>query len=325
MTYTKETDGRQIASDLSSKIKGKIILVTGASPGSLGTIFSQIVAEHSPALLILAGRNTKGTQETAKSITDSTGVQVKTLTLKLDSLKSVRAAADEVNAWDDVPQIDILVNNAGIMAVPFELTEDGVERQFATNFLGHFLFTNLILGKILKAKAPRVINVSSNGNRFSGVRFDYNFQDGKTYDPWRAYGQSKTGNVLFSVALAQKLGSKGLISASLHPGVTSTNLGAHVDWAGEGGASMYAVDVTIGTPESLAPGSFDFKSPEQCVATHVYTAFSPDIASNNGGYFMDSRLADQFKGEVYPWATDKKEAERVWKLAEKLVGQEFAW
>ncbi|KAM0554829.1 hypothetical protein ACHAPJ_006562 [Fusarium lateritium] len=211
------------------------------------------------------------------------------------------------------------------MAVPFQLTEDGTERQFATNFLGHFLFTNLILGKVLKAKAPRVINVSSNGHRFSSVRFDYNFQDGKVYDPWRSYGQSKAGNVLFSVALAQKLGSKGLISASLHPGVTHTNLGSHIDWAGEGGASMYAVDVSLGTTASLAPGSFDFKSPEQCIATHIYTAFSPDIASNNGGYFMDSRLADQFQGEVYPWATDKNEAERVWKLAEKLVGQDFSW
>ncbi|KAJ3528696.1 hypothetical protein NM208_g10090 [Fusarium decemcellulare] len=325
MGYTQETDGKQIARDLSSEIKGKTVLVTGASPSSLGTVFAKIVAEHSPALLILAGRNAEKTQETARSIAESTEVKVKILDLKLDSFAQVRKAAEQVNNWEDVDHIDVVVNNAGIMAVPFELTEDGVERQLATNFLGHFLFTNLIMGKVLRSKSPRIVNVSSNGHRFSPVRFDYNFQNGKAYDDWRAYGQSKTGNMLFSIALAEKLGSKGLVSASLHPGVIYTNLGAHLDWTGDDAAAMQAADVIMGTQPSLQSGISDFKSPEQGAATHVYTAFSPDIARDNGSYFLDSRLADPFEGEVYPWATDKAEAKRVWKFAEKLVGQEFKY
>ena len=173
MAYTKETDARDVARDLSSQIKGKTVLVTGASSKSLGVAFAQIIAENSPKFLILTGRDVAKVQETARSIKD---VPVKVLELKLDSLKSVRKAAEEVNSWADVTNIDVLMNNAGIMAQPFQLTEDGFESQLATCFLGHFLFTNLIMGKILKSGSPRVVNVSSNGHRFGPFRFDYNFK-----------------------------------------------------------------------------------------------------------------------------------------------------
>lgn len=116
--------------------------------------------------------------------------------------------------------IDVLVNSAGVMAGPYKTTQEGIENQFGSNHIGHFLFTNLLLPKILASPSPRIVNVSSDGHRFGGVRFNgWSFQNGKAYDQWEAYGQIKTANILFSRALADKLGAKGSRSYSLHPGV----------------------------------------------------------------------------------------------------------
>lgn len=179
MAYDQDTTGTQVAADFAFEIKGKTILITGASPGGLGSTFAEIIAKHSPAVIILTGRSPEKVNTTVEAVTAATSstVNVKALNLDLTSLISVRKAAEEVNSWTDVGQIDVLVNNAGIMAQPFKLTEDGVESQFQANHLGHFLFTNLIMGKLLKSDAPRVVNVSSGGHRYSAVRwYDYNFQ-----------------------------------------------------------------------------------------------------------------------------------------------------
>jgi NAD(P)-dependent dehydrogenase (short-subunit alcohol dehydrogenase family) len=167
----------QLAEKYSARIKGKIILVTGVSPNSLGSHFVRTLAAHSPRLLILAGRSTNKTQAAAASIKSSyPDVPTRVLELDLSSLDAVRKAAEQVMDWDDVPHVDVLVANAGIMATEYGLTKDGFETQLATNHLGHFLFVNLLLGKVLKAEKPRVVVVSSDGHRLSGFRFaDYNF------------------------------------------------------------------------------------------------------------------------------------------------------
>jgi NAD(P)-dependent dehydrogenase (short-subunit alcohol dehydrogenase family) len=116
------------------------------------------------------------------------------------------------------------------MAVPYQLNEDGVESQFGSNHIGHFLFTQLIMDKILASgEDARVVNVSSNGYRRGVLRWDdYNFEDGKAYDKWAAYGQSKSANIVYAKALAQRYGDKGLRAFSLHPGAIWTNLAHHV-------------------------------------------------------------------------------------------------
>lgn len=170
--YTNKTTVQELVTDYASIIKGKVILTTGVTPGGLGASFVEAIAEASPALLILAGRNEAKNQKTADAITaKNPNVKTRNLVLDLSSLKAVRKAAEEVNSWDDVPQIDVLVNNAAIMAVDYALTEDGFESQFATGHLGHFLFTNLIIEKVLAAKDPRVVSVSSDGHRAQGIRF----------------------------------------------------------------------------------------------------------------------------------------------------------
>lgn len=182
--------------------------------------------------------------------------------LDLASLEQTRNAAEKINSLDQ--HIDVVVNNAGIMAHPYSTTVGGIESQFGTNHVGHFLLTNLLLPNILASRLPiRVINVASNGFRFGPPRYeDWNFnvrsskassaqedklannvlcdkQDGKTYNRWIAYAQSKSANMLFSISLARKLGKQGLVSVSLHPGIIFTGLGKHLQMEDFGEFGMY--------------------------------------------------------------------------------------
>ena len=134
-TYGSKTDAEQIAKDLHSQIEGKIILTTGVTPGGLGASFVNVVAAHSPKLLILAGRNLAKVSDTAAAVTKETGVATRALELDLASQQAVRKAAAEVNGWSDVEVIDVLMNNAAIMAAPYSKTVDGLESQFGTNHI----------------------------------------------------------------------------------------------------------------------------------------------------------------------------------------------
>lgn len=170
---TRETASR-LAAHYSEAIKGKVILTTGVSPGGLGAAFVNAIAPMHPALLILAGLDPAETQQTADDVSKSSpDVKIRTLQIDLSSLAAVRAAAGTViKGWTDVPHIDLLVNNAGISAIPRTITDEGFEKHFATNYLGPFLFTHLVMPKILASAAPRIVNVGSDGHIFSPIRFD---------------------------------------------------------------------------------------------------------------------------------------------------------
>jgi NAD(P)-dependent dehydrogenase (short-subunit alcohol dehydrogenase family) len=186
--YTAKSTSVELSQDYANIIKGKVVLTTGVSPGGLGAVFAESIAKSQPAMLILAGRNDKKVQQTADTITKAYGsVKVRTLNLDLQSLEKVRSAAEEVNGWVDVPHIDVLVNNAGIMAVDYGLTPEGYENQFGTNHLGPFLFTNMIMSKLLAASAPRIVMVSSDGHRLNPIRFDdYGFDVRSILPPFDA-------------------------------------------------------------------------------------------------------------------------------------------
>lgn len=178
--YTPLTNGDHIASDLSTSIKNKVILITGVSPGGLGAEFALTISKHSPSRIILAGRDITKIEQTASAIADvAPSVETRTLKLDLASQKQVREAAKEVLAYPE--SIDVLVNNAGIMAKsPYSQTPEGIEAQFGANHIGHYLFTNLIMKKLIggegSGRTARVVNVSSDGYRLGPVRFDdWNF------------------------------------------------------------------------------------------------------------------------------------------------------
>ena len=308
-----------IASDNASSIAGKIVLTTGVTQGGLGATFVEEIAKHKPALLILAGRSASKVQATAdkiKATPESANVETRILALDLSSQQQVRQAAKEVLGYPE-DHIDVLVNSAGIMAGPYRTTPEGIEAQFGSNHIGHFLFTNLIMPKILASKAPRIVNVSSDGHRFGSVRFDDpNFSGGKAYDQWEAYGQSKTANILFSKALAEKLGPRGLKAYSLHPGQTLGTSLAPQGFTDDDLAGILAKDKEIGWGRP-----FDFKSLDECAATHVVAAFDPRLDDFNGAYLEDGNLSDLL------WQTAKKpeDVEKLWKLSEKLVGETFSY
>jgi NAD(P)-dependent dehydrogenase (short-subunit alcohol dehydrogenase family) len=168
--FTPESTAEEVAQYYSSQIRNKVILTTGVSPGGLGAYFVETIAAHKPRLLILAGRSTVKSQETAAAIAKAhPEVETRSLELDLSDLKGVWKAAQEVLGY--VENIDVLVNNAAVMATPYMKTKDGLEIQFGTGHIGHFLFTNLILSKILAVKG-RVVSVSSDAHRLSAIKFD---------------------------------------------------------------------------------------------------------------------------------------------------------
>lgn len=175
--YGFATTGEEIADACADQIRGKVVLTTGVSPGGLGAFFLQLIAKYEPKLLILAARDVSKAQTTAEAIVAaSPGVHTRLLQLDLSSQEQIRRAAREVNAYRE--PIHVLVNNAGLMACPYSTTKDGLEMQFGSMHIGHFLFTNLIMGKILAAgDGARVVSVSSDGYRLGPVRFnDWRFE-----------------------------------------------------------------------------------------------------------------------------------------------------
>ena len=344
--FGAETDASTVAEAFSPQIANKVILITGVNAGGIGGSTAEAIAAHSPKLLILSGRSqSKIDQVIGKVKSSHPHVNCRYLHLDLSSQKSVRAAAQEVQSYPDVPQIDILINNAGVMNVPERtLTEDGIEMQFATNHIGHFLFTNLILNKLIASAnelakgATRIVNVSSRGVRFSPVRFsDLNFTEPidrlpqserpdpavlkdsmfeinvtGSYHGMLAYGQSKSANVLFSLGLTNRLYERyGILSFGLHPGLIPTELARHHEPA--------MVEATL---DRLRSAGLVVKTLGQGAATTLVASLDPDLrpASKDGkGVFMaDCQISD-----IESWATDPAAAEKLWTVSEELVGEKF--
>ncbi|MCJ1250027.1 hypothetical protein MMC30_007253 [Trapelia coarctata] len=307
----------EVAQALSDEIHGKIVLITGVSPGSLGAEAARVISLHHPRLPILAGRSIpklRTTETDVKAVSPS--VNTRLLELDLGSQEQIRKAAAEVNGYEE--SIDVLYNNAGIMAAPYATTKEGLESQFGTNHIGHFLFTNLIMPRILAAgKVARIVNISSWGHNMQRFRFDdYGFQNGASYEKWKAYGQAKTANILFSVGLVEKLGRKGVLSFSLHPGTIRTNLGAHLEKD-----DMMAIGLVdeAGNPTAL---SGEWVNIQQGTATHIVAGFDPSITEQNGGYLEKCKVDND---AAQPYAKDKTEATKLWALSEELVGQKFEY
>ncbi len=218
------------------------------------------IASHSPSLLLLASRTPSRIASVVTQISSlAPSLAVKSITLDLSSQASIRTAAKEILSLTD--KLDIIINNAAVNVPDFETTKEGIEMHFGTNQVGLFLLTNLLLPAVLVAASAkgvkkgdtRVVNLSSAGHRLSGIRFsDYNFkkkvedlpaeerpppglpqsllgEEGSTYSPFIAYGQSKTGNILYSLSLNEALAKRGVVSYAVHPGSIWTGLARNLD------------------------------------------------------------------------------------------------
>ncbi|EOD52836.1 putative ww domain containing oxidoreductase protein [Neofusicoccum parvum UCRNP2] len=293
--YGFHTTATEVASDLSTAIRGKTVLTTGVTPNSLGAQFVSTIAAHAPALLILASRTQSTIDATAAAIAAAhPAVRTRGLLLDLGDLASARAAGDAVAGWRAAEGVvvDVLVLNAGVMACPYGTTADGFERQFGTNHLGHFVFGNRVVPAMLgEGRAPRVVVVSSEGHQLGPVRFaDPGFKGGECYDKWRAYGQAKTANNLYALSLAEKLVA------------TFRSLGS-----------------PLGFPEYWEKNPF--KTHDEGTATHVFAAFADGLEKENGKFLIDAQVCSW--DMVSPWARNSYDAERLWKMSEEMVGEKF--
>ncbi|XXH02096.1 hypothetical protein Hte_008462 [Hypoxylon texense] len=219
--FNGNTTGREVVAAFANTVQGKTVLITGSSKGSLGAETVKALAPASVKRLVLVGRNEAKVTPVIDEIQElNPEVKVDFVQADLASNESVRRAAAKINSLAGLDRIDIVINAAGNMAVrTFQASADGNELQFAANYLGHFLLTNLILDKILAAPFSTVVNLTSMGYEMGEVNYDDpNFDGGKTYDPWLAYAQAKTANILHAAGLRYKFGDKGLAAFAVHPG-----------------------------------------------------------------------------------------------------------
>ena len=275
-------------------LQGKVVLITGANSG-LGFESMRVLALRG-AHVIAAARSLEKAREACSKVGDKTTP----IACELSDLGSVAACADQVRAL--TPRLDILMCNAGIMA-PVELkTVDGVEEQFLTNHLGHFLLVNRLLDTVTAADQGRIVVLSSAGHTHSvagGIDFG-NLSGEKGYNAWRFYGQSKLANILMSNELARRLQSTNATSNAVHPGVIRTNLARNTGGAFAALISLFAkpFERTVG----------------QGAATQCHVATSSKLNATSGQYFADCRPSSPSKE-----ARMDVLASKLWKVSEQMV------
>lgn len=206
--------------------KGRIAIVTGANIG-LGYETALAFAQKD-LKVIMACRNTqKGEQAKKQILEQAPGADLEVMELDLSRMASVRSFSE--NFLRQYDRLDLLVNNAGIMMTPYSETEDGFELQFATNYLGHFLLTGLLIDTIFKTPESRVVSLSSGAHKFGKINFD-DLHGRKDYSPTAAYGQSKLACLMFAYELQRRIDKSGAgtLSLAAHPGVSWTNLMQHL-------------------------------------------------------------------------------------------------
>ncbi len=275
-------------------LSGKTVLITGVNSG-LGYESMRVLAKRGAHVIGAARTREKAKQACGQIVGETTPVPC-----ELSDLASVVACAEEVERMGR--PIDVLMCNAGIMALPKLTQKVGLELQFLTNHLGHFVLIQRLLGRVKEAVAGRVVLLSSMGHMRTpkgGINFD-NLSGDKGYEGWHSYGQSKLANLLTSNELARRLEGSRATSNALHPGVISTNLNRYNQ--GIGASLIY-----------LLAKPFE-RTVQQGAATQCQVAVHPDLAGVSGQYFADCNPKRPSR-----FGRDPKLARRLWDVSEELV------
>lgn len=286
---------------------GHRAVITGASSG-IGAETARALA-GAGAEVTLAVRNVEAGRRVAESITERTGnSNIAVEPLELADRHSVDAF---VKRWKS--PLNMLINNAGVMAEPLRRTEEGWEHQFATNYLGHFGLAVGLHDALAVGAPARVVALTSSGHFFSPVVFDDLQFERRPYDPWLAYGQSKTASVLFAVEATRRWGADGITANAVMPGGIRTELQRH-----QSGPEWEEVDRT-----------YDWKTVEEGAATTVFVATTPLLAGIGGRYFEDCHEAEVVDPElgherqqgVAAYALDAEAATRLWESSLELLNR----
>ncbi|KAK9769150.1 putative Short-chain dehydrogenase [Seiridium cardinale] len=317
--FNVDTSSEEVIETFKSRVAGRIFLITGAGAQGLGGSTALYLSKAGPAHIILVSRTVRNVQPVVDQInTESPAVKVTLVQCDLSDQDSVRAAAATIDKA--VQKIDVIINNAGVMAIRnYSKDKHGIELQLSANHVGHFLLTNLLVPKLVAAgDDSRVVNLSSHGHRISPFRFDdYNFSEGKEYERFSAYGQSKTANILFTVGLSERLRGKGVTSVAVHPGsIWGTGL-ADGDLTEEDVHGL--TDIAERNTGRPWIGDVPFSKPmSQGTATTLIAALAPEIPSQSPAYLSNGQIT-----EANDYAMDKGNADELWKLSEEWVGQKF--
>lgn len=298
--------------DLVGKWANKVVFITGVSSG-LGVETAKALFSTG-ATLYLTARNLQKARDALGELSDSPRVHL--LDLDLESLDSVRACAAKFLSESQI--LNVFIANAGVMATPEGRTKDGFETQFGTNHLSHFLLFNLLKPALLAAATPennsRAVFLSSLTHRQSEVQFDnYNFEG--AYDPFAAYGQSKTAGLWTANEIDRKYSSQGLRAFSVQPGWIATDLIKYLPE--EAKAAMASSPAMVS----------QFKSPEQGAATSVWAATFKSPEALGGKYLEDLQIAGEWDSNAHhyavgyaPYAYSPEKEGKLWELSLKLVG-----
>lgn len=316
---TSTTDEVLAGHDLS----GKRVLVTGVSAG-LGVETARALVAHGASVVGAARDLAKAERATSvvREAAAASGGSFELIELDLASFASIRAASDRLKT--DGRLFDVVIANAGVMAAPFGKTADGFETQFGTNHLGHFLFVNRIAGLI--AGGGRLVNVASSGHRFADVDLDDPHFEHTPYDPFVAYGRSKTANILFAVEFDRRHKARGVRATALHPGGINTELGRHM-----GDDTLQAIVARI-NEELAAVGKppYKWKTIPQGAATSVWAGFVADGDEVGGRYCENCHVSEVTDGLINPvsegvrsYALDAERAKALWARSEEMVGEAF--
>ena len=277
-------------------MKGRVCIVTGANSG-IGKETARSLARQGAAVVLACRRVAAGDAAKDEIAARTGNPDLEVLRLDLESHESVRAFVAEFAATH--LRLHVLVNNAGIYTAKRRLTPNGVESTFASNHLGHFLLTNLLLDK-LKASAPaRIVNVASEASRWGTVHFD-DLTLGRRWSGFQAYNQSKLANILFTAELARRLAGTGVSANAVHPGGVRTN------WARHGAGAM-GVAVRLFSP-FMVPAA-------KGADTVAWLASSPEVDGASGGYYQRRTRIDP-----NPIAGDAEVARRLWDVSARLAG-----
>lgn len=282
-----------------ARMDGKTVVITGCNTG-IGKETALDLSQRG-ARIVMACRNMDLANKAAEEVRNKTKGDIVVYKLDLASLSSVRECADEINGKED--KIDVLINNAGVMMCPYSKTEDGFEMQIGTNHLGHFLFTNLLLDKLMQSAPSRVVTVSSRAHERGKIDFEDLNAEYKKYNRMEAYEQSKLANILFTRELSNRLQGTGVSTYSLHPGVVRTELTRHIE------------DIIGPLKYLFIFFVFAFtKSPKEGAQTNIFCAIEDSIAQDSGNYYSDCAIKP-----AQPHACDDMTAKKLWETSSKLV------